>query len=147
MGKKNDSSHSAVLSALGISMTIAVLIAAFTSCKQIEYVTVPEVHTDTLIINKVQRDSVYLHDSISVKEKGDTVLIEKWHTKIKNVECHDTLYVSRTDSVPVPYEVVKEVKVEKELNWLQKTLMTIGGAILLGFIGYILFKFVLKRFV
>lgn len=147
MGKKNDSSHSAVLAALGISMTIAVLIAMMVSCKQIEYVTVPEVHTDTLIINKVERDSVYLHDSISVKEKGDTVLIEKWHTKIKNVERHDTLYVSHTDSVPVPYEVVKEVKVEKELNWLQKTLMTIGGAILLGFIGYILFKFVLKRFV
>ena len=46
-----------------------------TSCKHTEYITVEKVRTDTTYISKLQRDSVWLHDSIHVAEKGDTVKI------------------------------------------------------------------------
>ena len=47
------------------------------SCTTTEYVTVEKVRTDTLIQTKVQKDSVFLHDSTFVKVAGDTVLIER----------------------------------------------------------------------
>jgi hypothetical protein len=67
---------------------------------------------------------VWLHDSISVKEKGDTIRIEKWHTKYIEREVHDTIYQAKRDSIPVPYEVIKEVPAK--LSKTQKGLMTLG---------------------
>jgi hypothetical protein len=72
-------------------------------------VTVEKVHNDTTYITQHQRDSIWLHDSIRVSEKGDTIRIERWHTKYISKEVHDTIYRAKTDSIPVPYEVVKEV--------------------------------------
>ena len=88
------------------------LMMLLTACKQMEYVTVEKVRTDTTYITRQQRDSVWLHDSILITERGDTVKIEKWHTKYCERMVHDTTYIARTDSVPVPYEVVHEVPSE-----------------------------------
>ena len=114
---------------IAIIMTVALMMSG---CKQTEYVTVPEYHTDTLIQTNVQKDSIYLHDSIHIKEKGDTVWIERWHTRWENHLVHDTTYISRVDSVPVPYpvEVIKEV--EKPLTWWQKTKMKAGLVLIVG---------------
>ena len=111
---------------LGMLVAMAVLTLLMCSCKSIEYVPVieKEVHHDSIYFTKVQRDSVWLHDSIAVKENGDTVLIEKWHTKYWEKQVHDTTYVAKTDSVPVPYEVIKEVPAK--LSKSQKGLMTLG---------------------
>ena len=105
---------------------IAFLALLMCSCKTIEYVPVveKEVHHDSIYFTKVQRDSVWLHDSISVKEKGDTIRIEKWHTKYIEREVHDTTYVAKIDSIPVPYEVIKEVPAK--LSKTQKGLILIG---------------------
>ena len=111
---------------LGMLVAVAVLAMMMCSCKSVEYVPVveKEVHHDSIYFTKVQRDSVWLHDSISVKEKGDTIRIEKWHTKYIEREVHDTLYQAKRDSIPVPYEVIKEVPAE--LSKTQKGLMTLG---------------------
>ena len=76
------------------------------SCRTQERV-VEVVKTDTLIIKDVQRDSGYVerekHDSIYIHQKGDTVLIEKWHTewrdRWRDREKHDTLYVAKHDTI------------------------------------------------
>ena len=104
---------------------LLVTILGLSSCKTTEVVTVEKVKTDTTYITKVQRDSIWQHDSVFVKEKGDSVLIERWHTKYIEKEVHDTTYVAKRDSVPVPYPVTKYV--EKQLSWWQKTLMYAGG--------------------
>ena len=111
---------------LGMIFAIVVIIMMMCSCKSIEYVPVieKEVHHDSIYFTKVQRDSVWLHDSISVKEKGDTIRIEKWHTKYIEREVHDTIYQAKRDSIPVPYEVIKEVPAK--LSKTQKGLMTLG---------------------
>jgi hypothetical protein len=112
-------------------VAVAVLALMMCSCKSIEYVPVieKEVHHDSIYFTKVQRDSVWLHDSISVKEKGDTIRIEKWHTKYIEKQVHDTTYIAKVDSIPVPYEVVKEVAAE--LSWWQQTRMKLGEALIL----------------
>ncbi|MBR2017786.1 MAG: hypothetical protein IKA00_10955 [Prevotella sp.] len=98
-------------------------------CKSVEYVPVLEHRTDTVYQSKVVHDSIYQHDSTYIKEKGDSVYIERWHTKYVLKEKTDTLYESRVDSIPIPYEVVKEVEVEKSLSWWQSMRMHIGGIV------------------
>ena len=109
---------------LGILAAVAVLALLMCSCKSIEYVPVIEHHTDSVYLTKVQRDSVYSHDSVYIKEKGDTVLIERWHTRYVEKLRIDTIYVAKIDSIPVPYEVTKYV--ERKLSKAQTTLMLIG---------------------
>ena len=107
------------------------MITLCAGCKSVETVVVKEHHTDTLKITKHQRDSVWLHDSIHVTEKGDTIRIEKWHTKYIEKAVHDTLYQSKRDSIPYPVEVTKEVAAP--LKWWQKTLMYLGVLTILIF--------------
>lgn len=119
---------------------VAVLMAG---CKTKErVVTVEKVRNDTTYIMKHQRDSVWLHDSIHVTEKGDTIRIERWHTKYIEKATHDTLYQHKTDSVPVPYPVEKLV--ERELTWWQQTRMHLGEA-LLAIAGIAVVVFVARR--
>lgn len=110
---------------LGVIILILLLLC---SCTTTKYVEVPVVHNDTVWQNHTLHDSIYMHDSTYIYEKGDTFLLEKWHTKYVLKEKHDTTYISKTDSVPTPYpvEVIKEVPAE--LNWWQRLKMKVGGA-------------------
>ena len=125
------------------AIIVALLICAlFGSCTTTQYVPVPEYHTDTVRISHNTRDSIYVHDSTYIKENGDTVRIERWHTKYIEKQVHDTIYQSRTDSVPKPYPFVKVV--ERELTTNQKGLMILGAVALMVFLVWVIFK--LKRF-
>ena len=120
-------------------MVILFVLALLASCRQVEYVTVEKVLTDTTYITKWQRDSIWLHDSIHVKEKGDTVLVEKWHTQWRDRLRVDTIYQATHDTIqqPFPVETIKEVPAE--LSWWQRLRLWIGniGLIaILGVIGY-----------
>lgn len=129
-----------------ICMALALLLLAFCSCTKTEYITVEKVRTDTTYVAKVQKDSIWLHDSVFVKEwmAGDTVYRDRiqWHTKYVGKLVHDTLYQSKTDSIPVPYPVPQYV--EKKLSTWQVVLMTIGALTLMGILIFIVLK--LKRF-
>ena len=122
----------------------AAALAVLTGCKTVEYVpvTVVEHKTDSIYFTQVQRDSVWMHDSIMVSEKGDTVRIEKWHTKYVEKQVHDTTYVAKHDSIPVPYKVIKEVPAK--LTKVEKGLMTTGVLSMLALFIFVAFK--LKRF-
>lgn len=111
--------------ALGLWICVLMMVALWlTSCTTTRVVTVEKVKTDTTYITKHQRDSIWLHDSIHVTERGDTIRIERWHTKYIEREVHDTLYRAKTDSIPVPYEVIKEVPRQK--SWFERTMFSIG---------------------
>lgn len=112
------------------------------SCTTTKVVTVEKVRTDTTYITKQQRDSIWLHDSIHVTERGDTIRIERWHTKYIEREVHDTVYRAKTDSIPVPYEVVKEVPRKK--SKFEIVVFTIGIIAIMGLIIFIGMK--LKKF-
>lgn len=57
---------------------------------------------DTLL----QHDSVWIHDSIIQKQKGDTHFIDRWHNEIKYKYLYKTKVDTfiRRDSIPVPVE-------------------------------------------
>ena len=121
------------------AIIVALLICAlFGSCTTTKYVPVPEYHTDTVRISHNTHDSIYVHDSTYIKEAGDTVIIERWHTKYIEKQVHDTIYQSRTDSVPKPYPFVKVV--ERELTTNQKGLMILGALALMAFLVWVVFK-------
>ena len=125
-----------------ISIVVVCCVAAscvLAGCSTTHYVPVVENHTDTLYISKEKRDSIWMHDSIHIKEKGDSILIEKWHTKYIEKILHDTIIHHQTDTIPKPYEVVREVKVEKELSWWQRTKMIMGQTLLVILAGLCLF--------
>lgn len=111
---------------IGIVVGMVAVGLLMCSCKTVEYVPViqHETHHDSIYFTQIQRDSIWQHDSILIKDKGDTVLIEKWHTKYIEKLRIDTTYIAKVDSIPVPYEVTKYV--EKKLSKTQKVLMMIG---------------------
>jgi hypothetical protein len=115
--------YALVAAAVGI-----LLCALFSGCTTTKYITVPEYHTDTLRQVTVRHDSVMVHDSIHVSEKGDTVRIERWHTQYRDRWRTDTVYQSKTDSIPYPVEVVKEVPAE--LTWWQQTRLHLANILL-----------------
>lgn len=113
------------------------LCAMLSGCTTTKYVQVPVVHNDTTIITKHQRDSIWMHDSVLVSEKGDTVCIEKWHTKYVEKQVHDTTYIAKVDTI----REVFTNEVEKPLTWWQQTRLHLANillfALLIGVIIWI----------
>ena len=115
---------------LGIVMWMFILLVAgfvliaMGSCKSVKYVPVETIRHDSIYITQHQKDSIYIHDSIYQKEKGDTLIIEKWHTKYIEKQVRDTLIQIERDTIPQPYPY--EVEVPAQLSWWQKTRMHIG---------------------
>ena len=131
------------LQAVGFILMIVLglaLCALFGSCTTTKYIQVPVVHNDTTIVTKHQRDSIWLHDSTYIKEKGDTVRIEKWHTKYIEKQVHDTTYIAKVDTI----REVFTNEVEKPLTWWQQTKMHIG-AIALYLLALLAVIWVAKR--
>lgn len=101
-----------------------IILIAFGSCRSIKYVPIETIKHDSVYITQHQKDSIYIHDSIYQKEKGDTVLIEKWHTRYIEKQVRDTLIQIQRDTIPQPYPY--EVEVPAQLSWWQKTRMRMG---------------------
>lgn len=109
------------------AMAIAAMLM-LTGCTTTKYVPVIEHQTDTLIQRVVERDSIHVHDSIRVTEKGDTVTIERWHTQYRDRWHHDSVYVAHHDTIPQPYPVTEYVeRPRSKLDWF----FTITGIIAL----------------
>lgn len=102
-------------------IAIILLTSAICSCRSVRYVPVETVRSDTLYVNRLLRDSVFVKDSVFVREKGDTVevfrtlFVDRWRDRT------DTVRAVSTDTIRVPYPV------EKELTRWEKTKLDIGG--------------------
>lgn len=88
--------------------------------------------TDTCFIQKMQRDSIYMHDSIYVHEwtVGDTVRIttDRWHVKWREKIVRDTAYVSQRDTV----KVTKIEQVAKPLSQWQQMRLWLANLVLVA---------------
>lgn len=144
-----------VLLAVIMTMVVAMLMS---SCKQVEYVTVPEVHE----VHHNHTDSVFQRDSV-VKESLTTVMqldsaaMTKYGIQLKSAERawlvrtaelerqiqqlkelrNDSIHEVDTVYQPYPVEVVKEV--EKPLSWWQRTKMKSGVVFMVLLGGGLLF--------
>ena len=90
---------------------------------------------DTVYVNKVLYDSVYIDNWYYTYHKADTLVVEKSKLEYRYKVLRDTVFRARTDSVPVVREVemVREVR---HLPWYAKVLSVLGVLLLI----IILFK-------
>lgn len=109
------------------------LLAAFASCKTIKYVPVETVKTE--YIERLKSDSVLVYDSVFIKEKGDTVFIEKYKYAYKTKTQIDSIFKSDTIQVPYEVEIIKEVK--KPLNWFQQLQIWVGRIVMISFLLFL----------
>ena len=138
--EKQDLIMSIISWMIGI-LVLGIVLMSLGSCRSVKYVPVETIKHDSIYITQHQKDSIYLHDSIHIKEKADTILIEKWHTKYIEKQVHDTLIQVERDTIPQPYPY--EVEVPANLSWWQKTRMHIGEVTLIALLtlaGYFVWR-------
>lgn len=99
---------------------------AATSCTKHVYVPVETTRSDTVYMNRVQLDSIYMRDSVFIEKSGDTIQEFQYKYIYRFKDRIDTLYISNTDSIQVPYPV--EVVKYKTPQWCWWAL---GGIVLL----------------
>ncbi len=89
-------------------LLFAALTMLMYSCKSVEYIPVETTkieYRDNLI-----RDSIIRYDSVHVKDRGDTLILERYKYLYKNRMVKDSIFINDTIRVPYPVEVVKQIK-------------------------------------
>lgn len=99
-----------------VCIIAAALVAALSGCSPRVYERVVY-RTDTLRVVDHRLDSVFVRDSSSLTQRGDTVFIYREHIRDRWRVKTDTILRVVVDSVAV--ERVKEVQVSKPLSWWQ----------------------------
>ena len=116
----------------------ALLICGY-ACNMPKYIPVESVKTEYR--DNYIRDSIYRYDSIYVKEKGDTLIFERYRYLYRDKLIRDSVFVCDTIRVPYPVEIVKQVK--KPLTGWQNFQVWCGRialSIVLGIIAYFVFR-------
>ena len=85
---------------------VALLISLFfASCRSVRVIEKEVIKTDTVLTTKIQIDSIYVNDSIYIREliQGDTVKIttDRWHTRWRDRILYDSIYIAQRDTVRV----------------------------------------------
>ena len=111
------------------------------SCRSMKTVTVERVVHDTAYVSRLQRDSIYIetlrHDSIIERQRGDTLLIERWHTqwldRWRDRIVRDTVY---RENVRTEYRdnVITEYR-DRPLSWWQSARLWLANAVLVALAG------------
>ena len=108
-----------------VFLLLFLAILAATSCTRHVYVPVETTKSDTVYLNRVQLDSIYMRDSVFVEKSGDTIREFQYKYIYRFKDRIDTLYISKTDSIQVPYPVEVKYKAPQWCWW------TLGGIVLL----------------
>lgn len=106
---------------------VLLVCVAMVGCRTLPTPPVVMVERDTIYQSRVERDSVFVSDSVLIREKGDTVWVTRNRYLFRDVLRHDTIYIARNDTI------TNEVEVEKALTWWERVKMEIGGVALVGF--------------
>lgn len=103
-----------------VIMTICIGIITYcSSCSSSRPVVLERTLHDTVHINNIRLDSVYMHDSIYFESivKGDTIYrtkeITRWRDRLSIK--HDTVYAVRENKVEVPVPVERKLPLWKQL--------------------------------
>lgn len=111
------------------------------SCKT-EYIPVESVRHDSIFFASLQKDSIFIRDSIYIKEYGDTVFKFRNKYIYRFVKSVDTCYIERVDSVRIPYPV------ERRLSWWQQKKLDAFNFLvylIIIYVAYQLVRWFIKR--
>ena len=112
-----------------ILLVVACTLIGCATSKQATQVVESSLH-DTVYLNKVVYDSIYIDNWHHTYLKADTVVVEKTKYEYRYKLLRDTVYKARIDSVPVirEVEVVREVR---RVPWYAKVLSVLGILLLI----------------
>ena len=132
----------------------AILLAGCSSAKHAVEIAEHSIH-DTLYLNKVQYDSIYINDGYAMdfhpsKEfvylldsmiaiKVDTMYIHDKQLEYKHKFLHDTTYVHKVDTIPI-IKTVEVTKTERYVPSIYKWSLGIVITLLITLILYIVWK-------
>ena len=98
-----------VFSKLLFLLFLVILLLLLSSCKTTSNTTdIVPVHSathDTLWLSKVKYDSIYIDRWQRIERKADTVFYDRVKTEFRYRLLSDTVYKTRTDTVPVVKQV------------------------------------------
>ena len=119
---------------------LVLLLLLLSSCKTTSTSAIVPVHSathDTIFLRKLKYDSVYIDRWQRIERKADTVFCDRTKTEFRYRLLRDTVYKTRTDTIPV----VRQVPVIRKERYTPPFTKFLG-IIALGAISiFILFKF------
>lgn len=123
---------------------IVLLLVVFLSGCKTKYIPIEKVVYQNAIKNDTLHtsDSVFVRDSIYLRQKGDTCYLDRWHEKtvFKNVYMVKVDSFLKRDSIPVPYPVERELSKWEQFQ-LKYAVWSFGAlCMLLVILGYKLYK-------
>lgn len=122
-----------ILDWIGRVAMVAAMLLIWSMCScSTQYVPVESVRYDSVFFEKIRKDSIFVQDSVFVRQKGDTVFKDKFHVVYKYVLLRDTMLTVRRDSIPIP------VPVEKKRTWWEQTKIDVGGYAVTIIVIYVL---------
>ena len=111
----------------GLWLLFVLAVLSLAACKQVQYVPVEAVRLDSIYLTQTLRDSIVRYDSVYVRDKGDTLYVERWKYLYRDKVRVDTMVSVRVDTLAVPYPV------EKRLTRWERVKMEAGGVAIGGF--------------
>ena len=121
---------------IGVAVVVTLLLLMY-GCSSVRFIPIETVKVEYRTRDSIRYDSIYKHDSIYIKEKGDTVY--KYIKQVANryIFVNKTDTIIKTDSVQVPCPV------EKKLTKWESIKLDMGGwmfGALLIILLYIMYK-------
>lgn len=142
---RRDGIASCLYSVLTILMIIGMAVVALLlcGCRTIKEVPVEKVVEKIQYVDKTKIDSIYQHDSIYIKATGDTIYEYRDKYIYKYEFIHDTLFISKIDSIPYTIEV------ERSLSNYEQLQMCVGkvGIPILILLFFFIIGWIVKRIV
>ena len=88
---------------------MCVLLGACGGVREVVVTADPSVRVDSFVLTKVQHDSIYVRDSVVVRDAADTVYVTKWRVEYRQKLMHDTVSVVSIDTIRVPVPVAAKI--------------------------------------
>lgn len=92
-------------------------------CRTLPEPVAVRVERDSIYLRSVERDSVFVRDSVTIREKGDTVYRDRWRVEYRERVLRDTVYIGKSDTLII----TKVVEVATPLSWWKRVKMSVGG--------------------
>ena len=128
---------------LALETLILALLSAhvLTGCASHRPLQVAEhVTRDTVYINKLHYDSIYINHWQKVYQQSDTIYLDRTKYEYRYRLLRDTVYKTQIDSIPYEVRVV-ETQVERHVPWWAKLLSWIGALALILLLARLLLLF------
>lgn len=102
---------------------VLVVCVVMVGCRTLPEPVAVRVERDSIYLSRVERDSVFVRDSVLIREKGDTVYRDRWRVEYRERVLRDTVYIGKSDTLII----TKIVEVATPLSWWKRVKMSVGG--------------------